>query len=352
MPGARWIRIFVPGLFLVLLSGCNPFSEARPMMDEYVERVARVLETEPVFSAIETPSQIPRRRHRVLPMPELDMGMLDFLSLYGCELQFVVGEKNSVMGKVMQPLNRLRYELRFIEAAQDCLPETDDEELVEALEKAIESKRESLPIAIWNATWGVEEVETLFTLAKGYYPVSPENNPVSDLALDANELKNAVAALRSGTLDMSLEFAGSVQQRWQAEYRAGQLINSAALLKTRLDDATALIRGRVKGRPLCLNGKPNNQSEIVEGMFFSVYIEKIQPYMSDVRRARVALIEPLAALAQEQRSVMPSAFETWYQRHLSQAAESSLWRELDGAMSRHTRAWQNLLDQCGLRPGA
>ncbi|MBW4936575.1 DUF3080 domain-containing protein [Marinobacter sp. F4206] len=352
MPGVRWIRILVSGLFLALLSGCNPFSEARPMMDEYVERVARVLETEPGVTAIESPSQIPRRRNRVLPMPELDMGMLDFLSLYGCELQFVVGEKNSVMGKVMQPLNRLRYELRFIEAAQDCLPETDDEELVEALEEAIESKRESLPIAIWNATWGVEEIETLFTLAKGYYPVSPKGNPVSDLALDANELKNAVVALRSGTLEVSLEFAGSVQQRWQAEYRAGQLINSAALLKTRLDDATALIQGRVNGRPLCLNGKPNNQSEIVQSMFFSVYIEKIQPYMSDVRRARMTLIEPLAALAGEQRSVMPSAFESWYQRHLSQVAENSLWRELDEAMSRHTRAWQNLLGQCGLRPGA
>ncbi|MBW0149524.1 DUF3080 domain-containing protein [Marinobacter sp. CAU 1620] len=322
------------------------------MMDEYVERVARVLDSEPELTAIEPPSQIPRRRNRVLTMPELDMGMLDFLSLYGCELQFVVGEKNSVMGKVMQPLNRLRYELRFIEAAQDCLPETEDEDLVEALQEAIDSKRESLPIAIWNATWGVEEVETLFTLAKGYYPVSPEGNPVSDLALDAEELNQTVAALRSGTLEVSLEFAGSVQQRWQAEYRAGQLLNSAALLKSRLDDATALIQRRIGGRPLCLNGKPNNQSEIVQGMFFSVYIEKIQPYMSGVGRARMALIEPLAALAEEQRSVMPPAFEVWYRRHLSQDSERSLWRELDEAMSRHTKAWQTLLEQCGLRPGA
>ncbi|MFP3442432.1 DUF3080 family protein, partial [Pantoea sp. SIMBA_133] len=78
-------------------------------------------------------SQLPRRRDRVLTMPELDMGMLDFLSLYGCELQYVVGEKNSVMGRVMQPLNRLRYEIRFIEAARDCLPDIEDEEFAEEL---------------------------------------------------------------------------------------------------------------------------------------------------------------------------------------------------------------------------
>lgn len=352
MPGNGWIRMLIPGLLLMLLSGCNPFSEARPMMDEYVERVARVLELEPRLSNLESPSQIPRRRNRLLPMPDLDMGMLDFLSLYGCELQVVVGEKNSVMGKVMQPLNRLRYELRFIQAAQDCLPETDDEDLVEALEKAIESKQDSLPIAIWNATWGVEEVETLFTLAKGYYPVTAEGNPVSDLALDAHQLNDAVTALLAGELEVSLEFAGAVQQRWQAEYRAGQLINSASLLTTRLDDATALLQSRVQGQPLCLKGKPNNQSEIVQSMFFSVYIEKIQPYMSAVGRARVALMEPLAKLAQRQKAVMPPAFMAWHEQHLSQVADVSLWRDLDQAMARHTRSWQSLLEQCGMRPGA
>ncbi|MCG7200030.1 DUF3080 domain-containing protein [Marinobacter pelagius] len=342
----------VPLLLIPVLSACNPFSEARPMMDEYVERVARVLETEPELSSPEPAEQIPRRRDRVLTMPELDIGMLDFLSLYGCELQYVVGEKNSVMGRVMQPLNRLRYEVRFIEAARDCLPEVEEERLEEALLKAIESKRESLPVAVWNATWGVEEVETLFTLAKGYYPVAPEGDPVSDLALDAHQLSAAMARLLGGNLDVSLDFAGNVHQRWQAEYRAGQLINSARVLSARLDDATGLLQERLEGRPLCLNGKPNNQSDIVQNMFFNIYIGEIQPYMGEIRRARSALIEPLAKLAEMQEEVMPGSFRTWYRHHLSLSAPESLWLELDQAMANHTRAWQDLLGQCGLRPGA
>ncbi|MCM0612512.1 DUF3080 domain-containing protein [Marinobacter sediminum] len=352
MPGIRWIRLLVPGVALVILTGCNPFSEARPMMDEYVERLARVLETEPRFSDLQPVSQIPRRRERVLSMPELDIGMLDFLSLYGCKLQRVVGEKNSVMGRVMQPLNRLRYELNFIREARECLPEVEDEELIEALESAIEGKRDSLPIAIWNATWGVEEVESLFTLAKGEYPVAPEGNPVSDLVIELKQLNEAVSALLGGDLDTPLVFAGAVHQRWQAEYRAGQLINSASLLITRLNDATALIRQKLEGPPLCLNGKPNDQSDIVQGMFFSVYIEKIQPYMGAVQQARATLIEPLAALAEKQSSVMPPGFDSWFLRHLSRTGEKSLWRQLDEAMMRHTRSWQELLEQCGLRPGA
>lgn len=351
MPGTGSVRIIILVL-ASLLAGCNPFSDARPMMDEYVERVARVLETDPQFSDISSASQLPRRRYRVLAMPDLDMGMLDFLSLYGCELQYVVGEKNSVLGRVMQPLNRLRYEIRFIEAARECLPEIEDEGLAEALGEAVESKLGSLPIAIWNATWGVEEVENLFTLAKGYYPVAPPGNPVADLAIDLDRLNATVSRLLSGDLSVSLEFAGDVHQRWQAEYRAGQLINSALLLTARLQDGTAILKQRIDGRPLCLNGKPNNQSDILQNMFFSVYIAKVQPYMSSVAQARAALIVPLDQLAQMQSGIMPERFREWYLRHLSQSSRSSLWRQLDLAMKNHTEAWQALLEQCGMRPGA
>ena len=352
MSGFAGFRVLVPGLLALLLTGCHPFSDARPMMTEYVERLARVLELEPKLSPIATAEPMPRRRDRVLALPDLDMGMLDFLSLYGCELQYVVGKKNSVMGRVMQPLNRLRYELRFIQSARKCLPEVEDEKLAKALETAITSKIGSLPIAVWNATWGTAEIEQLFTLSKGEYPVSTEGNPVADLAREVTNLNTAVSAVLEGDLTVSLAFAGAVQQRWQAEHRAGQLLNSALVLAARLQDATSLLRMRIQGRPLCLNGKPNQQSDIVQGLFFSVYIDKVQPYMSDVQRARTALIKPFETLAAMQRATMPEAFLPWYRRYLSSDADASVWRQLDAAMIQHTKAWQALLEQCGLRPGA
>ncbi|WP_417517577.1 DUF3080 domain-containing protein [Marinobacter sp.] len=351
MPGIRSARLLVTCVIMFLLAGCNPFSDARPMMDEYVERVGRVLDTEPELSRVPPADQMPRRRNRVLPMPELELGMLDFLSLYGCELQYVVGEKNSVMGKVMQPLNRLRYEVRFIRTAGECLETEDNEKLQDVLQEAIASKRESLPIAIWNATWGVEEVEALFTLAKNEYPVAAKD-PLSDLARDARQLNSSVAALLEQNLEVDLGFWGEVHQRWQAEYRAGQLINSARLVTTRLGDATRLIRQRLDSRPLCFNGKPNNQSDIVQSMFFSIYIEKIQPYLADVRRARTDLIEPLSGLAAMQTDVMPEHFQEWYQSALTLEGDKSVWAALDRAVESHTKGWQALLEQCGLRPGA
>jgi hypothetical protein len=365
--GKSSIRASLTVLAAIFLAACNPFDEARPMMDEYVERLGRVLETDPQFSELAPAPILPRRRERVLDMPELELGMLDFLSLYGCDLQFVVGEKNSIMGKVMQPLNRLRYELRFIASAKKCLQSSiddGDEELQDTLQQAISSKRENLPIALWNATWGVEEVENLFTTSKGFYPVIAES-PLSDLAREATQLERAARSLLNGELELNLDFAGAVQQRWQAEHHAGQLINSALLVAARLNDGTEVIERRLAQRPLCLNGKSNSQSTIVQSMFFSIYIGKVQPYLADLRRARIDLLEPLAQLGRIQTAVMPQSFQRWQARVLpadagveSVNAENAnvesvnVWGDLDKAVADHTRGWQQLLEQCGLRPGA
>jgi hypothetical protein len=364
--GKSSIRTSLTVFAAIFVAACNPFDEARPMMDEYVERLGHVLETDPQFSELAPAPILPRRRERVLDMPELELGMLDFLSLYGCDLQFVVGEKNSILGKVMQPLNRLRYELRFIASAGQCLQSSindGDEKLQDMLQQAISSKRKNLPIALWNATWGVEEVESLFTTSKGFYPVIGEN-PLSDLAREAAQLESAARSLLNGELEQNLDFAGTVHQRWQAEYHAGQLINSALLVTARLNDGTGVIKRRLAQRPLCLSGNPNNQSTIVQGMFFSIYIGKVQPYLADLSRARIELLEPLVQLAQIQTAVMPQSFQRWQARALpadagvegvrienANAESANVWSNLDKAVADHTRGWQQLLEQCGLRPG-
>ncbi len=345
-------RTCIVFLWLSLLAGCNPFGAPDDMMDEYVERVARVLDLPPDFSDLPAVETFPRPRDRTLAMPSAELGILDFFSLYGCELQRVVGEKASIMGRVMQPLNRLRYEVRFIESARECLPGIENKQLAADLKKAIKSKQESLPLAIWNATWGVEEAESLMTLAKGRLPVDAKVGTGAGLVNDLLQLNQTVSALKSGDLDQDLDYLGEVHQRWLSEHTAGRLINSARLLIARLSDATALISRRLEARPLCIGGQPNDQARIVQSMFFSVYIEKVQPYLASVRRHRDDVIAPLTTLVQQQREVMPPGFERYYQGTLSVTAEDGLWQRLDTELLQHTEAWQALLEQCGMRPTA
>lgn len=344
-----------PAAVLVLamaLTACDPFSDAGSMMDEYVERVGRVMERTPEYQPVDSGDHLPLRRERRLAMPELDMGMLDFLSLYGCQLQYVVGERNSVMGRVMQPLNQLRYEVKFILAAKDCLPEIDRQALREALGQAIESKTESLPIAIWNASWGSEAIESLVTLSKGPLPVAADPDRMAVAGSGLERWNRAVEDLTDGQLESSLDFAGGVQQQWQSAPAAGQLLRSAHLLIARLEDATHLLQQRLEGAPLCLEGKPNPRARNAQGLLTSVYAGEVQPYLAQIRRGRDQVIAPLARMASLQRAVMPASFHSWYRYNLQLDNPDGLWGQLDDAMQEHARSWQQLLQQCGLAPQA
>ncbi|MDO8827711.1 DUF3080 family protein [Methylophaga sp.] len=321
-------------------------------MDEYVKRLANVLDVEANYSGLVAIERIPRARERSLSIPESDINMLDFLKLYGCELQFVVGEKNAILGRVMQPLNSLRYEVRFIEAARECLPEIDNDSLRQKVAKAIEEKQQNLPRVIWNATWGTDEIAQLMSLSNGLYQPEQSQHEISKYSTDIDYLNDVIGKILTGDYSADLSYLGEIQQRWQYGSRAGQLHNSARLLVTRLDDATQILLQRIQQQPLCSQGKPNNQARIVESMFFSVYIGKVQPYIAQVNRASGQLFEPLSELAQIQQQVMPESFQPYYSQSLQTTSETSLWGMYQQRVKEHTEAWQDLLEQCGLRPAA
>tara|TARA_R110000822_G_scaffold49877_5_gene130841 strand:- start:134 stop:1189 length:1056 start_codon:yes stop_codon:yes gene_type:complete len=343
-------RILVLFSLIHLLCACDPLAKPESLMDEYVKRLANVLDVEPVYSELIDIERIPRPRDRRLSIPEHDINMLDFLSLYGCELQFVVGEKNSILGRVMQPLNSLRYELQFIDAAQQCLVEIDSESLRRKLTQVIELKKQYLPRVIWNATWGTEEMAQLMSLSSGLYDPEKSQYEISSYNQDIVYVNKRVQQLLQGQYEQDLEYMGEIQQRWQYGSRAGQLHNSARLLISRLDDGTNILKQRIDENPLCLQGRPNNQAKILESMFFKVYIEKVQPYMSAVNSGADQLFQPLARLAKIQTEVMPQTFNDYYQETLNLNNQENIWALYQQRIKEHTEAWQDLLEQCGLRP--
>jgi len=332
------------------LIGCDPFAKPETMMDEYVKRLGHVLDVEPKYSDLIYIERIPRPRERKLSIPETEINMLDFLALYGCELQFVVGEKNSIMGRVMQPLNNLRYELRFIEAARVCLAEIDNDNLRQKVSEAIETKQQSLPLIIWNATWGTDEIARLMSLSNGLYQPEQSQHEISTYSNDINYLNSVVRKLQAGDYADDLNYVGDIQQRWQYGSRAGQLHNSVRLLASRLDDATQILKQRIHQKTLCPQGQPNNKAKIVESVFFNVYIANVQPYLSSVNRGAEQLFKPLAELADIQQHVMPDSFRPYYDQSLRWDNDKGLWSKYQQQVKAHTEAWQDLLEQCGLRP--
>ncbi|WP_438971020.1 DUF3080 family protein [Methylophaga sp.] len=349
----RLLKSFLLVAMILMLSGCDPFSSPDTMMDEYLSRLARVLDVDKQARPVETVMLIPRARDRRVEIPGLDINMLDFLSLYGCELQLVVGERNSIMGRVMPPLNRLRYELRFIESAQKCLPKIEKQNLKASLQKAIQHKQDTLSKVVWNAIWAGKPMAELLSVSKGFYITQNSvGGQINELIEGLEITRDNVEKITTVSEHVDLSDMGTIQQQWTFGHQAGQLIKSAQLVRTRLEDATHLIQQRLIDNPLCYQGKPNKQAQRVKGLFFRVYIGRIQPYVSDVSRAGKRIFTLLDEIATLQLEPMPDSFKSYYLKMIDRNNEKGLWHQFDNAVKNHTKSWQNLLSQCGMQPQA
>ncbi len=345
----RVLAIIALGLFV---AGCQPFSQPESMLDEYNRRLARVLDVELELTPVPAAPKFPGSRDRVREIEPISISMLDFLGLYGCELQHVVGERNSILGRVAHPLTRLDYERRFIIAAETCSETIKREGLAERLVEASAFKREALAAAAWNAVWGSREIENHFSRARGALPMGLDRARLSVSVQNAHLLERRIGALLDGELDQDLGALDAVYQRWNHDPLAGQALRSAILVSTRLDDASRLIEQRLDERPLCVRGRANRQAEIMQNMLVSVFAAEVQPYLADVERVRRELLPPLLALARFADPGPSTHFERYVAAALDDSSEVSHWRAFDQAVARHTRAWQDLLDQCGMRAGA
>lgn len=345
-------RIAALLLLLTQISACDPWSSPDSMMDEYLVRLARVLAVENQPSDIMQVMTLPRPRDRRVEIHPMQINMLDFLSLYGCELQVVVGERNSIMGRVMTPLNKLRYQQRFIDKARQCLPKIEQAGLKQQLRKAIKHKKTTLPAYFWNAVWSDEPMASLLTQSKGVFDPEQNRASLSQLKSDLGQTLTVSKQLMSGRVDVDLTAMSEIHQRWVFNHQPGQLMNSARLLTTRLNDASVLIEQRLKAKPLCYMKKPTMQADRVKGVFFHVYIGRVQPYVAKVSQAAEQIFGRLGTLADSQSALMPDQFRPFYRKVIDIQRPGSLWDGLDTAIKRHTENWQRLLDQCGMRPGA
>ncbi len=338
-------------LLVVPLSACDPFGAPDTMLDEYVKRVGRVLDLEAQLSPVPVAPELPRRRERLRPIPEINVGMLDFLGLYRCELHHVIGERNSSLGRVMHPASRLDYELRFLRAAEDCVGEIDRKSLIERIEEVTAFKRATLADVAWNAVWGSREIEDLFTRSRGALSVNADRNVLAERASELQAMAQAVQRIVAGEPDVDVKTLDAVYQGWLRHPLMGQVIASVILVTTRLDDAAEMIDARLGDTPLCHRQMRNRRADTMLSMFRSVYAEHVQPYLADVQRARLGLLPPLQTLADIPGGGADPAMYAYLQVVVAETSNESWWHAFDNAVRRHTHAWQNLLEQCGMRPG-
>ncbi|MBL4612010.1 MAG: DUF3080 family protein [Pseudomonadaceae bacterium] len=337
----------------LLLTGCERTPPAAQQMDNYLERLGRVLDQEHVGYDVSQLSQfrLPERRERVIEIAPMRISLIDLLvDTRRCKpLQQRVSERNSILGKVMPWSHRLAFEGELIRAIEDCIAllsdDPDREELVAELVELAEEKRGQLPGVFWNALNASEEFEY-------YLRFASEPLPVQQAALEDREGISALGQLAVIGQQLPAQLPPS-RPELEAHFlalhqsdRSSQLIHSLSRMTHTLEQATAMLDSPEAGQ-LCPMGTATSRSRILLNVFVTFYAGEIQPYMAQLQRLGQPWEQSVSALA-EAPGIPPATAD--YLQVLATGPDS-LWQRYQRQLAAHSQAWQNVLGACQLRPG-
>lgn len=336
-------------LLLALLMSCGHSNSAESAFDNYIYRLSNVLGAERRYNELEGQALLeryPTHRQLIQNIAPLKINLLDFLKLSSCDLQRHIGKRNSNLGRVLQPSQRMFYEYTFIHLAEECLQQLDNASaLFRVLSESVEAKRQQLSFIRWNATFASEEFSVLFSLSAS--PLGLKSATISP-----TQLYDALDIIAHYTQtdwlvasdEQKLEQAFSVVA---SSRRMGEIRHSLLLVQHALSQADVILESALLGRPLCFQQKPNKKSEILQIVFEKFYIGEIQPYISKLYQQADALFTRIDSLSGEYPD-KPEAFTTFWETVF--LSGNSEWRLFKRSIERHTHNWQQLLEQCGRLP--
>lgn len=331
-------RLFVAVALACLLLACAPTDEGPARLDNYLQRLERALERELAARPLVVPPRISDAQLTQIPIASGKLGVLDFLSLSGCELQVNIGRRNSALGRNASASQRLLLDLEFLRLAPSCINQLrldDNASLAATLEQASEQRRAALPAMIYNALMAGPEYRQLWQLpaSLGKYP--------SEVGGDVIDTLNWFDSYSDRWLAGDYRIApGELEQRLSS-LRAGDggaLLLAAAYQQRTLDAASRSLQTRTP--PLCPGGNHSRAARVTETVASKFFAADVQRWLAAVNQRRYAVMTPIERIEQRLSGVLPADYRHWAD------LRDSLLTQLEASPRRHVQALKQALTEC------
>lgn len=326
---------FATLLGILTLVGCT--QQGDDLLADYVKRVSRVLDADiPAVTPVNLPAYPQTRALRQSP-PEVQIDVLDAWSLRGCEVFTLMGERNSILGRVADPLIRLDYERRLLTLMPECLATEAglDDDLVTELEGILDLKRQVFPLHLFNATLANPDYQS-------YWRGGSEGFAAED-EVDFEGYRAAQQALAN----YSEQPLTVVQAQWlqSMERIAGYSMGGRSLTAMRwaiqaLEQSEQMLRVAAADARLCPMGRPLQELGFARNVMGNVFAREVQPWLVSVDQRFLAGYDALTSMT-ETIDVDNAAIDEF------EAALTHYHDRYRAQIRQQVEAWQALFDACG-----
>ncbi len=332
------MRRIICVLSLTLLCACQPKPPAEALLDDYLSRLSRVLDVDrPPLAEQATPRMPPARELQVALEP-LSINLLDFWGFRSCGLSEVLGERNSILGRVMVPSQHLHMDGRILQQLRHCMRTLDDEERVELAAELEKQKLRQWPGRYWNATAAAPELRAFW---------SPSTTPlVPGEEASFQEAQTALAFLTK-LPDRLENHQWPERSELESHYKAleqyslgGKLLRSLTLGSQRIQSANEMLAVARERRTLCPGGLQKKELEYARTVMVKVFVGEVQPWLAAVNRRASSLTQSYRALLEQQAEELQPALHPFLEDVTTQHSE------FQDALRRHVDLWQGLFDEC------
>jgi hypothetical protein len=305
----------------------------------YLSRLTRPLETEPRPPAAIDPLPAPRAAALQIEIDEGVLGGLDFLSLRGCALQTTVARRNSSLGRVAPPSQRLLLDLAFLREAPACIEALGDREegaLADTLEATLDAKRRQLPSRLFNATLGGLEYRDFWRgRADAAYPTNTSSTVVTALELILRNAERWLAGDYAAD-DTDFELAlGDI-----ALGDGGELLHALRQQAAWLRAANSAVDRRLNEGALCRPGLTPSSAPILRTVVGKYFVGSVQGGAADLEQRYHQLLAPIRQLELRLDSILPDAYRDWMNER------NTLLEQARAAPATHVGRLQQLLGPC------
>lgn len=333
------VRTLITLSIALTLTACSSPSS---LWDDYLNRLERVLD-EPIPKEIQIAlPAYPEKRQLLQSLGDIRVSVTEAWQLNHCELFKLMGERNSILGKLSEPETQWSYEFRFLQLIPPCISdEQTDEQNKALLEEVYNQKAEGYWQVVWNASFANDDFTHLFSVSTK--PLDVETN------IDILAFQDSIKQLQNWNNlnnDNPVNAVLDVTKLTSSFALGGAVLQSQRLAIQKLQQSNTMLENATSKRTLCPTGFVSDNLEISRNVLTSVFIQRIQPWLvtvSNAHAASFAASENLIQTFKSNSSALPvTVIVEDYFSEANQLNDLYL-REL----KTHTQLWQQLFQVCG-----
>jgi len=311
-------------------------------MDDYVGRVANVLDAEPApIEPMALPSY-PRPRQVRQPVPDIRIDLLEAWSLRGCEVFKLLGERNSILGKVAEPEIRLDYERRLLTLLPQCL-DSDielEDDLRAELESALAAKRSAFSVHLWNASLANPDYASYWTGGSEAFAAEDTIDTEGYKAAQQSLAQWVESPLESSESD----WLGGLERIGQYPM-GGHSLQSMRVAIQRLEQAEQMLRAAAEDKRLCPMGPALKELGYARNVMINIFTGEVQPWLVTVDQRFLAGFDPLSRMHEtlpiqnEPMAGYEAELQMWHDRYRQQIRQQvDAWQALFAACNSEANA--------------